>query len=184
MKNFLIIIFLCSGLVARAQKGTTTFSISYGDGKGQIKPILAKVDPAGLSSEGSIKTFEIGASGMIGNHAALDIGFSLLEHRYQYTPLDRPGRTTVNKTLNTFVFPVKLKVDILKYLFISGGFLLISDMGGYKMDLGFGIGAGVQYYYKNRYGIFIYPQTNIHSIAVGLSEEHVAFGIAYRIPKK
>ena len=183
MKNILLtLLFILVGVFAQAQKGTTTFSISYGEGKGQRKPILAKVDPSGLSSEGPIKTFEVGASGMIGKYTSLDIGVSLLNHRYQYTQLDRPGRTPVDKSLNTFVFPIKLKVDILKYIFISGGILLNSDMGGYQVDLGFGIGAGVQYYYRNRFGIFIYPQTNIHSLAVGLSEEHVAFGLAYRIP--
>jgi hypothetical protein len=60
----------------------------------------------------------------------------------------------------------------------------LSTNEGPRMDVGFGIGAGAQYYFKNKYGIFIYPQTNIHSLAVGLAEEHVTFGLAYRILKK
>lgn len=182
MKNIFLLLLLCSAYYARAQKGTTTFSISYGEGKGQIKAMLAKVEFLGFSSEGPTRTLDIGASGMIGKHAALDIGVSLLNHRYQYTLWDRPGRTPVNKSTTIFVFPLKLKVDILRYLFISGGFLLNAEMGSYRPDLGVSIGAGVQYYFNNKVGIFIYPQTNIHSITVGLKESHTAFGLAYRIP--
>ena len=182
MKYIFTLLLLSYSFFVHAQKGTTTFSISYGEGKGQIKAMLAKVEFAGFSSEGPTRSFDIGASGMIGKHTSLDIGVSLLNHRYQYTSWDRPGRTPVNKSVNTFVFPIKLKVDILKYLFISGGFLLNSDMGGFSPDLGVSIGAGVQYYFNNKYGVFIFPQTNIHSITVGLKESHTAFGIAYRIP--
>ena len=182
MKFISILLFLSSSFFAQAQKGTTTFSISYGEGKGQRKAMLAKVEFLGFSSEGPTRTLDIGASGMISKHTSLAIGVSFLNHRYQYTPWDTPGQTTFTKSVNTFVFPIKLQVDILRYLFISGGFLLNSEMGGYRPDFGVSIGAGMQYYFNNRFGIFIYPQTNIHSITVGLKESHTAFGLGYRIP--
>jgi len=184
MPKLLIMPLLLLSLFVQAQKGTTAFSVSYGQGKGQIKPIAAKVQLLGNSSEGSIKTFEVGAYRMIGKHVALEIGASILNHRYQYTLLDEPGRKPVYKSENTFVLPIKLRIAVLKYIFISGGFLLNEEFGendGLGIDIGFGIGAGVQYYFKNKYGVFIYPQTNIHSLTIGLSEQHVAFGLAYKI---
>ena len=129
MPKLLIMPLLLLSLFVQAQKGTTAFSVSYGQGKGQIKPIAAKVQLLGNSSEGSIKTFEVGAYRMIGKHVALEIGASILNHRYQYTLLDEPGRKPVNKSENTFVLPIKLRVAVLKYIFISGGFLLNEEFG-------------------------------------------------------
>jgi hypothetical protein len=185
MKYIVMLLLLSYTISAQAQKGTTTFSVSYGDGKGQIRPLLAKAEMTGSYSEGTIRTFDFGLSGMLSDYAALEIGVSILNHRYQYTKYDFPNglQSPVNKSVNTLVFPLKLKFDILKYFFVSGGILLNADLGVHdEIDIGFGIGAGVQYYFKNKYGFFIYPQTNVHTIAIGLSENHVAFGLAYRIP--
>lgn len=184
MKNLFTVIFLCSALVSHAQRGTTTFSFSYGEGKGQRKPLLAKAELLGSSSEGPTRAFDVGAYRMIGKHVSLETGISLLNHKFQYTLLDQPGRLPVNRSVNTLILPIKLKVDILKYLFISSGVLLNTDLGEQdEVDIGFGIGAGVQYYFKNKYGVFISPQTNVHTLTIGLSEKHLAFGLAYRIPK-
>lgn len=184
MKYIFMLLLLAYTIFAQAQKGTTTFSISYGQGKGQIKPLAAKAEMSGSYSEGSIQAYGISLLGNISMHTALEIGVSLVNHRYQYTKFDFPGRQLpVDKSVNTLVFPIKLKIDILKYFFISGGFLLNANVGGHdEIDVGVGIGAGVQYYFKNKYGIFIYPQTNIHTITIGLKESHTAFGLAYRIP--
>lgn len=183
MKTLLIVLFLALPILAQAQKGTATFSISYGNGKGQIKPLMAKAEMLGRYDEGSVHTFDIGLAGMISKHTAIEIGISRLNHRYVFTKFDYPSlQQSETRSVNTVVFPIKLRVDILKYFFISGGFLLNAEVGkGRQIDLGVGIGAGVQYYFKNKYGVFIYPQTNIHTLTIGLLENHVAFGLAYRI---
>lgn len=188
MKKLFIVLFFSFAFLttAQAQKGTTTISISYGDGKGQIKPLMAKVEMSGRFDEGPVRSFDMSLAGMVSKHAAVEIGVSVLNHRYLFTKYDYPGpQQPETKVANTIIFPVKLRVDILKYLFISGGFLLNAELGkGHPVDLGFGIGAGIQYYFKNKYGVFVYPQTNIHTIAIGLLENHIAFGLSYRIPKK
>lgn len=187
MKLLFTILLLSFSLLVKAQNGSTTISISYGKGQGQRKPIAAKVELNGYSSEGSVKTFNVGVSHMLGKHTALETGVTILNHQYQYTLSDNPTRTSVAKLANTLVLPVKLKVDLFKYFFISGGFLLNSSLGSNEsngLDVGFGIGMGVQYYFKNKYGIFIYPQANVHTLTIGLSERHVATGFAYRFQKK
>lgn len=184
MNKLLTLLFLLISAFANAQKGTNTFMVSYGLGNGQIKPIAAKVELHAFSSEGTVRSFDIAASHMISNQAALEVGVTILNHRYQYRVIDKPGQIPVDKSITKLVTPVKLKVDVLKYFFISGGFLLnwnLSTNEQHGVDVGFGIGAGAQYYFRNKYGIFIFPQTNIHSLTYGLSEKHVAFGLAYRI---
>ena len=185
MKSILIAFCLSFAFFARAQKGTTTVSISYGDGKGQIKPMLAKAQMNGSYSEGALQTFDIGLVGAVSKFAAIEIGLSLLNHHYQYRSFDPPSTVAVARVDNRLVFPIKLRFDILKYFFISGGILLSNNIGrSGGLDVGFGAGAGVQYYFKDKYGFFIYPQTNVHSPTVGLSEKHITFGLAYRIQKQ
>lgn len=183
MKYALLLLLLLAAYTVQAQKGNTTFSVSYGGGNGQRKPLLAKAELLGSSSEGPIRAFDVGAYRMIGKHVSLETGISLLNHKFKYTLWDQPGRIPITRSVNTLILPIKLRVDILKYLFISTGVLLNTDLGEHdEVDIGFGIGAGVQYYFKNKYGIFIYPQTNLHTITIGLKESHTAFGLAYRIP--
>ncbi|HTM98279.1 MAG TPA: hypothetical protein VL088_06035 [Pedobacter sp.] len=183
MKSIMICFFLSFAFFAQAQKGTTTFSVSYGDGKGIYKPILAKAEMLGTYTKGPIRTFDLSLVGAISKIASLEIGTSLLNHQYQFTEFTALGNlVTESRSINTLVFPIKLRFDILKYFFISGGFMLHTDVGehGSDLDFGVGIGVGVQYYFKNKYGVFIYLQRNIHRLTVGLVEEHVAFGLAYR----
>lgn len=185
MKSLFILSLALLAFSVKAQKGTTTFSVSYGSGKGQLKPIMAKAEMTGRFDEGPIRSLEINLAGKVNKNATVEIGISVLNHRYLFTSFDYPGlQRSENRSANILLFPIRLRVDILKYFFISGGFLLNAEPGkSYQADLGVGIGAGVQYYFKKKYGIFIYPQTNIHSLTIGLAENHVAYGIAYRLTK-
>ncbi|MGF1926281.1 MAG: hypothetical protein ACQUHE_19065, partial [Bacteroidia bacterium] len=143
MKSLLfVILFLSSGL-AQAQKGNAVVSISYGDGRGQIKPLLAKAEMLGRYDEGSIRTFDVGLAGMMSKYASLQIGVSVINHRYLFTDFQFLNtQVAVSRSVNTLAFPIKLRFDILKYLFVSGGFLLNADLGkGQQTDVGVGIGA-------------------------------------------
>jgi len=183
MKNILIVFLLSFVFFAHAQKGSGTFSASYGIGKGQVKTQLAKAEMLGIYAEGDVRTFDLNLAGAISKSTAIEIGVRVLNHQYQFTSFDFSRKiVTENRSVNTMVFPIKLRVDILKYFFISGGILLSADIGrSRQVDLGAGIGAGVQYYFKNKYGFFIHPQTNVHTLIIGLSESHIAFGVSYRI---
>lgn len=187
MKILFTILFLFFSLFVNAQRGSTTISISYGDGSGQRKEIGARAELLGYSSKGPIKTFDLGFSHQLGKFTTVETGVAILNHRYQYTLFFVPNRIPVDKSVNTLIFPVKLKVDLFKYIFVSGGFVLNREIGANEsneLDFGFGIGAGLQYYFKNKLGVFIYAQANIHTISIGLSEQHVSAGLAYRFQKK
>jgi hypothetical protein len=130
MKSILIVLLLLFAFLAQAQKGTTTISMSYGDGKGQIKPLLAKAEMLGRYSESTIRTFDVSLAGAVSTSTAIEIGVSVLNNQYQFTKFDFPDKqVSVNRSVNTLVFPIKLHVDIFKYFFISGGFLLNTDVG-------------------------------------------------------
>lgn len=184
MKINYVTILLLFPFFVFAQKGTQTYSVSYGFGDGKIRPIIAMAKMSGSYTAGNVKTFGINLNHGIGKHTTFETGFIALKHNYTYTEYHFPPEPVVaDKTNTSIIIPLKLKIDILKYLFISGGMLADISLNGEGTNLGFGIGAGVQYYYRNKYGFFIYPQANVHTVEVGLAESHIAFGLAYRIKK-
>lgn len=176
MKRLLSVLFLLLAFSTYAQKGSTIFLISYREGEGQIKEILTKAE--------TLSQYVHGLTGKASKSTAIEIGFSLLNHQYECTKFDMFSKiTSVNQTVNALVFP-KLRFDILRYFFISSGFLLNADIDPIDdIDMGVSFGVGIQCYFKNKAGIFIYPQKNIHKLSIGLVEKHNAFGITHSINK-
>ena len=193
MKNILLtLLFILFGVFAQAQKGTTTYSISYGEGNGQLRGVIAMAKRFDSTSEGPVKFFDFNYNIGKRKHAALETGISLLKHDFTYKLWDSGSMssTVSERSIYSLIVPLKLRTDILKYFFISGGFLAhinIEDGGqrtlGIGSSLGIGLGAGIQYFHKEKYGVFIYPQVNVHSLGFGLIEQHTSFGISYRIHK-
>jgi len=186
MKIIWIALFLLFALDAQAQKGTTTLSASYGIGNGTIRPIVGVAKMAGSYTKGDVDVLGINYNFGFKKHKSFETGFLFLRHNYTYTEFGFPGAISVtDKTNTSLLIPAKLRFNILKYFFISGGFLAdINLANGDGHSLGLGVGAGLQYYHKNKYGIFIYPQANLHTLGIGLAESHVSFGLSYRLVKK
>lgn len=185
MNKLLTLLFLLISVFANAQKGTNTFTISYGQGNGQIKPILSVAKMSGQYAKGDVSLFGFNYLIGTGKRNAIETGIIIQKHDFVYSDFSNPPNTIVTNNTNTSVIlPLKLRFNILKYFFISGGMLADISLSGEAHNLGLGIGAGVQYYYKNKYGIFVYPQANIHTIGIGLAESHVTAGFAYRFQKK
>ncbi|MES2651420.1 MAG: hypothetical protein V4663_06760 [Bacteroidota bacterium] len=186
MKKLLLALFLLFPVLAQAQRGRNSISVSYGTGRGQIKPILGTVSETTKAS--SIHALGLNYNVGINKCGIFETGAMLLRHTYQFSysnagPLGSQI-TNSKKNLTALVLPLKLRFDMLKYFFISGGpFIDVDITKGIKPSLGVGIGVGAQYYYKNKYGIFIYPQTNLHTLDIGLTEQHITYGISYRIHK-
>ncbi|KQC01516.1 hypothetical protein [Pedobacter sp. Hv1] len=181
---FVLPLFLIAFSGLAQKKGANIYSISYGHGNGEIRPFAALAKSNGTNSKGPVNLFGLNYYGGIGKHAYIETGISLLTHRYTFKEFGSPEpKPIVNKSYNAFFIPFKIRFDIAKFFFISGGLSADFNVKG-GSSLGAGIGAGVQYYHKKGYGIFIYPQTNVHDLAIGLVERNISFGLAYRIPRR
>lgn len=178
---------LCLSFTALAQKQKTrTFVISYGHGKGKIAPALAVTKASGANSSGPLKLIELNFYQSIGRHSYIETGISFLDHQYTFTKFDYTPQPAIKQFYRAIYIPLKIRFDVAKYFFISGGLSTEFKTSKGSKDgnaLGAGIGAGLQYYHQNKYGIFIYPQINVHSLDIGLIERHISFGLAYRIPR-
>ncbi len=192
MKSIIILPLLLVAFLAKAQKGTNTYAISYGEGKGQIRSVLTMAKKFDSTSEGPVNFFDFSYTIGKRKHSAIETGVSLMKHDFTYSILDTksPTVTITPRSIYALIVPLKLRTDILKYFFISGGLLghiNIGDGGieslGIESSLGIGLGGGIQYVHKEKYGIFVYPQVNIHNIGYGLLEHHTSFGISYRLGK-
>ncbi len=191
MKSIIILPLLLVAFLAKAQKGTNTYAISYGEGKGQIKGVIGMAKRFDSTSEGPVNFFDFSYTIGKRKHSGIETGVSLMKHDFTYSILDTKSFTTTitPRSIYSLIVPLKLRTDIFKYFFISGGFLAHINIGdggieslGIGSSLGIGIGGGIQYVHKEKYGIFVYPQVNVHSIDFGLLEQHTSFGISYRIP--
>ena len=192
MKRIIILPLLLIACFVQAQKGTNTYAISYGEGYGQLRSVIAMAKRFDSTSEGPVSFYDFNYNIGKRKHAALETGISLLKHDFTYRLWDSGSMssTVSERSIYSLIVPLKLRTDILKYFFISGGFLAhlnIEDGGqktlGIGSSLGIGLGAGIQYFHKEKYGVFIYPQVNVHSLGFGLMEQHTSFGISYRIHK-
>jgi hypothetical protein len=159
--------------------------INYGQGNGQIKPILSVAKMSGQYAKGDVSLLGFNYLIGTGKHNAFETGIIIQKHDFVYSYFGNPPNTIItDNTITSVILPLKLRFNILKYFFISGGMLADISLNGEGHKLGFGIGAGIQYYRKNKYGIFIYPQANIHTIGIGLAESHISAGLAHRFQKK
>lgn len=193
MRILIIVPLLLVAFFVHAQKGTTTYAIGYGEGNGQIRGILGMAKRFDSTSEGAVNYFDFNYTRGRRKHSALETGISLLKHDFTYRNWDQTGGTSTvsERSMYTLIVPVKFRFYVLKYFFISSGLLAhinVKDEGthtlGIGSSIGIGVGGGIQYFYKEKYGVFIYPQVNVHSLGFGLIEQHTSFGISYRIVNK
>jgi hypothetical protein len=199
MKNLYILPLILFSFLAKAQKYSHTFSTSYGTGNGKIKMVLGIAESDwGYYTGKSVNTVGLNYFGGINNHLFIETGLILLHHQFtkttyhpRTTPTGADLKTTTDVSLNVITIPLKLRVEFAKYFFISGGIMRDFPLGKtaksyiHPNAFGVGIGGGVQYLHHNKFGIFIYPQANIHELfESGIVETNVTFGLAYRIPRR
>lgn len=199
MKYLFVLPFLLFSFSSLAQKGSHTFSASYGTGKGEIKMVLGISDSDGGNYKGkSVNTIGLNYFGGITNHLFIETGLIWLQHQSTKTTYNIPTTATMpmTKTLTDVSFhmvtiPLKLRVEFAKYFFVSGGIMRDFPVNSITKNtlhpnaFGIGIGGGLQYLHHNKFGVFIYPQANIHEFFDrGIMEANISFGLAYRIPRR
>lgn len=79
------------------------------------------------------------------------------------------GSYSYGKQFSMITVPVSLRVNFLRYLFLSGGVLFASDFSSSmpidsQTGLGATIGAGLQYTLKERFTLFVNPYSKAHSL--------------------
>ena len=197
MKYTLLFILTLFSMVCFAQNKSKIFSISYGLGNGDITDYSTKKVGRMSSEEGkSLQVFGLNYFDEVSKNLFIETGLSLLKHNYTLTSwkMSPSGFTSSlsEQSVKSLVIPLKLRFEFGKYFFLNGGLMADISLDKIQDDMrdisgiGFGLGLGLQYYHRNKIGIFVNPQINAHSLlgfgsSTGILERNVTLGLAYRI---
>jgi hypothetical protein len=101
----------------------------------------------------------------------LESGIEYGSYKIIVRPMLYPGLGSYayGKQFSMITVPLSLRVNFLRYLFISGGLLLSSDFTtsmpiDSQTGLGATVGAGLQYTFKERFTLFVNPYSKAHSL--------------------
>ncbi|MES2417451.1 MAG: outer membrane beta-barrel protein [Bacteroidota bacterium] len=190
MKYLFTLFLLLFAFFCMAQKTANTFLLTYGSGKGDIAH-YGKID-GNLTTEHqkSLNSFGINYHEGLNKHLFIETGLIYINYKYT-TTFNYPNlpQTETNNTLKLLNLPIKIRLEFAKLFFLNAGLLMDINLDQSDLAIESGVGAtaglGVQYYYKNRFGLTINPQANLHGLITGegLIETNVTFGLAYRINK-
>lgn len=193
---FTISLFLLT-FFAQAQEKRTGIGLSYGFGYGGIFH-LQKRDGSGSNQGNSLNTLGINYWQETLKNLHLEIGVQYLVYKYtatapyygQYPPV------VSNHKVKLITIPIQLRYDLGKFIFFNGGLNLnldaqeINVFKDYKFGgIGAGAGIGLQYYFKNKMGIYINPRLDLRNVIsfsnegsnVNLATALLTFGLNYRI---
>ena len=111
MKSIIILPLLLIASFVQAQKGTNSFSVSYGEGVGRVRPLLEA--PLATIKASSVNTFGVNYTLGINKYGMFESGVMLLQHTYHFsyfspTPFPSPALQT-EKTLTALILPLKLR---------------------------------------------------------------------------
>lgn len=128
---------------------------------------------AGASSTSADNFFALGLEYItpINQRLSLETGFNMSHQNATVMP-NLPPNIDYELISERFIqinVPVYLRLDILKYVFIHGGFLLDFDPNlnaryDNQTGIGFGAGMGIQYQFNNDWGIYLSPFMKMHSL--------------------
>ncbi|MCF0056003.1 hypothetical protein [Dyadobacter sp. CY356] len=108
----------------------------------------------------------------------LETGIEYSDYKFKLDYVDNPGVVIpdVTQSIKLISIPVYAHLTFLKYLFINGGALIDTEINRKNNDInkqsgiGFGLGAGLKYRFKN-VAIFVNPLIERHAfIATGGSD--------------
>ena len=191
MKKFIFILATSITLVSHAQEKRKTFAVNYGFGNGSLFT-FTQMDGGGsheggksLTNFGVYYSYELQPKNLF-----LETGINYMVYKNSTSSYLPPNPMTWNYTKNWISLPVRLRYEIGKYIFVNGGLNLDIDVSKKRSremsGIGAGIGVGAQYYFKDKFGIYVNPQFDLRNLATfsessyRLSATTVAFGMAYR----
>lgn len=170
-------------------------SISYGMGNGQFFSKKNAAGGPGYSSR-SLKSFGVGFTAEVSKNLYFETGLNYLNHAYTIVP--SPFFTNLkqrNENIKIITLPIKMRFEAGKFFFLNGGMITDFTIGEVetmynKYDysgLGLNLGLGLKYSFKNKIGVFINPQFNVHNLVsftennLGFNETNLTFGLKYQL---
>ena len=198
MKKTLILSLMLFAFFAQAQEKRKTIAVNYGFGAGAVgQGFSSKKDGGGGSSqEGqSLNTIGISYWNEIAKQLYVETGFHYLVHQYT-THSHMPPIMIFDNEIKLISIPLKIRYEAGRYIYFNSGFYVDLDISEDHPNsfnnfsgVGFGVGMGLQHYFKNGIGIYTNPQLdfrNLHPFSAQYSSEklfngNLVFGLAYRI---
>ncbi|EOR95408.1 hypothetical protein ADIARSV_1409 [Arcticibacter svalbardensis MN12-7] len=167
-------------------------SYSFSDGYLHQKELL--LGTAGVSKE-STQKFSLHYTYQKSKHIGIESGLSLLTHKFNVTPAPM-GQPQVSRAeeIQLLSMPVYVKYTFLNYFYLNGGLSFDLDIKNTaeldnQSGIGLGAGAGAQYFFNNKIGLFVNPQLVFHSLLNFNDETHprklyeanVTIGLSYKL---
>lgn len=166
-------------------------SYSFSDGYLRQEPVLGS---ASIDNE-STRKFSIQYTYQKNKNIGIESGLSLLRFKFNVTPaptgIVQPATAQEIKLLS---LPVYVKYTFLDYFYLNGGLSFDLDVKNTseinnQSGIGLGAGAGAQYYFNNKIGLFLNPQLVFHSLLNfndatyprRLYEANVTVGLSYKL---
>lgn len=195
MKKLTLLAFLLVTLFCKAQETRNVIAINYGTGNGSVGQ-LGKVDGGGHKEVQSLNTIGISYLERMSKNLYFETGLQYLVCKYTSWPGVAPPEFnfSTDHLVKLIGVPIKLRYEAGKYIFFNTGLYVdidVSEKAIYSSQkfsgLGASAGIGLQYYFKNKLGLYVNPMLdfrNLLTISSGsnkLVSGNLVFGLAYRI---
>lgn len=194
MKHLFLLVLIFIGLSSFSQEKGEIY-LSFGTGESDLIQ-FADLDGAGSNTGQEFYSFSLSYVKPINTWLDLQTGLDLGYHKFKFTGTfvhpDIPLESKIEEAYLVSI-PMAIRVNFLKYFFISTGVLLDLDFNQAQYtDNQTGIGAmaglGAQYRFKQGIGIFVNPILSFHSLVPFSStnyherifESGIRLGISYR----
>ncbi|HCY01318.1 MAG TPA: hypothetical protein DG754_14365 [Bacteroidales bacterium] len=194
MKQLILLVLIFIGLNSFSQeKGE--ICLSLGTGKSDLIQ-FTDLDGAGSSTGQEFYSFSLSYIKPINSWIDLQTGLDLGYHKFKFTgTIVDPNIPLESKIEDAYLvsIPLAIRVNFLKYFYISTGVLLDLDFNqAQHTDNQTGIGAmaglGAQYRFKQGIGVFVNPILSFHSLVPfsvanyheRIFESGIRLGISYR----
>lgn len=194
MKHLILIVLLLIGVCSYSQEKGEIY-LSFGTGESDLIQFTSLVG-AGSSTGQEFYSFSLGYLKPINRWLDLQSGLDFGYHKFKFTAsIVDPNILVAPKIEEAYLvsIPVAIRVNFLKYFFISTGVLLDLDFNEAQCtDNQTGIGAmagfGAQYRFKQGIGVFVNPILSFHSLVPfsinkyheRIFESGIRAGVSYR----
>lgn len=196
MKYLFTLLIISTCFLAQSQDKRTGISAFFVAGTGEITHLSKQPLGGGTTNGSALNSIGLNYFTETARNLFLETGIQYLKHNYTQTPtftgLSTPAPAP--NTLHLISIPVKVRYEFAKLFFLNSGLYADIEVGNKQetytfSGIGAGIGAGVQYYFTNKIGIYANPQLGLRNLLsfstqnekASLLDASIAFGLAYHL---